>query len=895
MTGAGTDARSTARAVTRAATQTAAHPIRLLVLATLLVLAPACEEVTVSVVDVASVTVDPGNVTLVTDGSTQLLATPRDAAGRPLSGRSITWSSENPGVATVTPSGAVSGMAPGAARIVATAEGVTGTAQVTVQPGPQIVLSREATGFTSPLGGGTLTAEPVQVTNGGGGSLAGLSALVEYGTGQPSGWLSAEFQGSTAPTSLVIRATPGALAAGSYSARIRVSAQGSGVSPRFVQVTLGVQAAPPLLQVSPEAVGFASSEGQSAPAPQTVNVTNAGGGTIRSLAASIHYAPGQPGGWLTAALDGATAPTSLRLQVDPSGLVAEVYDAQVRISSPDTPGGDALVQVRFRFGEPPPRLAFDPARVFLTREEGAAPPAPVRVEVENTGGGSVGAMTVRTEFTPGSPQGWFTAALEGSTAPSAVGLVFRDVVLPLGSQVARVLVDSPDAANTPVALDVEVQVIPRPSAALSTISADPDSIPADGVSTSTVTVTLLDPRGAPLGRGGDDVQVVASAGSMGATEDLGNGTYRAILASSTTEEAASVTALLRGEPLADTARIVFHVAPDPEPDPEPDAGASGLSVTPDTLAIGDTATVTVQLRDAEGSALTTSGDAVFLATTLGTLDPSGGLSTDGVFASAFSADSAGTAEITAYLGADASGAVIGTATVTVEAGEPDPGTSELTMQLEGEALATDGTLPIRIQLRDADGYALARSGDVVYLTTTLGSLDPPRGETTAGAFESQFTASAAGEAEIIAFLEVDGGGQEIGRLTVRVEEGAPDAQASQLSVESARLAPNTTTRVRVQLRDSAGNVLSTSGVPIFLTTTRGQITPSRGETANGIFDATFSSSQNGSVDIRAYLGTDATAPLIGVVTVVVQSSGSDGLAASGTAVAVQVALHEISR
>jgi hypothetical protein len=1061
------------------------RPARILVLAALLGLAAACEEVTVSVLDVASVTVDPGNVTLVADASTRLTAIPRDANGRSLSGRSITWSSENPGVAAVTPSGTVQAVAPGEARIVAQAEGVSGTAQVTVQPGPRIVLSRSTMEFTGPRGGGVLPAEAVQVTNGGGGSLSGLAAQVEYGTGQAGGWLTAELQGTTAPASLVIRATPGALAAGSHTARIRITAQGPGVAPGFLDVTLVVQTAPPLLQVSPEAVGFASSEGQGAPAPQAVSVTNAGGGTIGSLSTAIQYASGQPEGWLTAGLDGTTAPTSLRLQVDPTGLLAEVYDAEVRVSSPDTPGGDARVQVRFRVGEPPPRLAFLPSRVLVVREEEATPPAPVRVAVENVGGGAVGGMTVRTEFPPGEPQGWVTAALEGSNAPSAVALVFQDVALPLGSQVAQVLVDSPDAANTPVALEVEIQVIPRPSATTSTLTADPDSIPADGVSTSTVTVILLDPRGVPLGRGGDDVEVIASTGSTGATADLGDGRYRAILTSSPAEDVAAVTALLRGVPLADTARVVFgprpvpdagtselSVTPDtlaigdtatvtvqlrdadgaalttsgdavflattlgildpagglssdgvfaaaftadsvgtaeitaylgtdasgdvigtatvtvevaPEPDPEPDAGTSELSVTPDTLAIGDTATVTVQLRDADGAALTTSGDAVFLATTLGILDPAGGLSSDGVFAAAFTADSAGTAEITAYLGTDASGDVIGTATVTVEvapepdpepdagtselsvtpdtlaigdtatvtvqlrdadgvalttsgdavflattlgildpagglstdgvfaatftadsagtagitaylgtdasgdvigtaivtveAGDPDPGTSELTMELEeGETLAPDGTLPIRIQLRDADGYALARSGDVVYLTTTLGSLDPPRGETTAGSFESIFSAGEAGSAEITAFLEVDGAGVEIGRLTVKVEEPAPDAQASELTVASARLAPNATTQVRVQLRDREGNALTTSGVSIFLTTTRGQIIPSGGETTNGIFEATFSSSQNGSTDIAAYLGTDATAPLIGVVTVVVQSSGSDGLA-----------------
>jgi hypothetical protein len=863
----------------------ARRPFRLLLLAVLLALAPACEEVTVSVVDVASVTVDPGAVTLVPEASTQLSATPRDAAGRALPGRDVTWSSENPGVAGVSPSGTVQGVVPGTAIIVATSDGVSGSAQVTVQPGPRIVLSRQTVGFTGPQGGGTLAPEAVQVTNGGGGTLAGLSTAVEFGAGGPGGWLEATLQGTSAPTSLAIRATPGTLAAGSYQARVRLTAQGASVAPGLVEVTLTVQPVAPLLQVSPEAVGFSSSEGEGPPASQTVTVSNGGGGIIRSLSTSIAYAAGQPGGWLTAELDARTAPTALRLQVDPAGLAAGIFDAQVRVSSPDTPGGDATVQVRFRFGEPPPRLAFVPTRVLVIQEEDAPPPSPVQVRVENTGGGQVGAMTVRTEFAPGTPQGWVTTTLAGSSAPSTVSLVFQPVVLPLGSHVARVVVDSPDAVNTPVELDVERQVIPRPSVATSRIEAEPDSLPADGVSTSQITVTLLDPRGAPVDRGGDDVEILSSAGTIGSTADLGEGRYRAVLTASTTEEAAVVSALLRGQPLADTARVVFGPTPEPDPDPEPDAGASGLAVAPDTLAVGDTAVVTVQLRDADGVALTTSGDAVFLATSLGSVDPAGGLSTEGLFTAVFVSDSAGTAEITAFLGSDASGDLIGTATVTVEAeagaGDPDPESSELTMELEGDTFATDGTLTIRIQLRDSDETPLTRSGDVVFLTTTLGTLDPPRGETTEGAFTSVFTATEAGTADIAAFLEVNGQEREIGQLTLTVVEGAPDAEASQLTVGSARLGPNVSTSVRVELRDSAGNRLTTSGVPIFLTTTRGQVTPASGTTVNGVFGATFSSAQLGSADISAFLGTDATAPRIGLVTVVVQSSGEDGMTSEG--------------
>jgi len=79
------------------------------------------------------VTVTPasGGVTV---GATLLLsATTKDAGGNVLTGYAITWASGTPAVATVSPSGVVSGVAVGSATITATSEGQSGTATIAVQ------------------------------------------------------------------------------------------------------------------------------------------------------------------------------------------------------------------------------------------------------------------------------------------------------------------------------------------------------------------------------------------------------------------------------------------------------------------------------------------------------------------------------------------------------------------------------------------------------------------------------------------------------------------------------------------------------------------------------------------------------------------------------------------
>ena len=91
--------------------------------------------VTVNPVPVASVAVSPASATVTIGASVQLTATPLDANGNPLSGRTVTWASGNTAVATVSTSGLVNGVAGGSTAITATSEGKTGNSAVTVPTG----------------------------------------------------------------------------------------------------------------------------------------------------------------------------------------------------------------------------------------------------------------------------------------------------------------------------------------------------------------------------------------------------------------------------------------------------------------------------------------------------------------------------------------------------------------------------------------------------------------------------------------------------------------------------------------------------------------------------------------------------------------------------------------
>ena len=81
---------------------------------------------------VATVTVAPNPATVGVGATVQLTATLKDAGGNELSGRSVTWSSDATGVATVSTNGLVSGVAVGSANVSATSENKSGAAAVSV-------------------------------------------------------------------------------------------------------------------------------------------------------------------------------------------------------------------------------------------------------------------------------------------------------------------------------------------------------------------------------------------------------------------------------------------------------------------------------------------------------------------------------------------------------------------------------------------------------------------------------------------------------------------------------------------------------------------------------------------------------------------------------------------
>ena len=119
---------------------------------------------------VVTVTVVPSQVPLMVGETADLIATPRDENSQPLVGRAVSFSSDNPLIATVSGDGHVVAVSPGLTVVRATVEGKVGTANIAVssRPAAQLDFQNEP---TTAAAGAPLPAIRIEVQNDQGGAV----------------------------------------------------------------------------------------------------------------------------------------------------------------------------------------------------------------------------------------------------------------------------------------------------------------------------------------------------------------------------------------------------------------------------------------------------------------------------------------------------------------------------------------------------------------------------------------------------------------------------------------------------------------------------------------------------------------------------------------------------
>ncbi len=429
----------------------------LLFTAVLLVLLGGCKDVNVTIVGASQVSISPSNTVVRVGATTRLTGSVLSSDGQTLAGRAIQWTSLNEDIASVDSTGLVLGLAAGDATIRATSEGVSGTAHVTVTSGPAIQATPGTVEFLGVHNGANPGDRAVALTNIGDGTLNGLDVSVSYPAGGPTGWLSANLAGRTAPATLVLGATLSGLPIGTYTATATITSPVASNSPFTLPVQLQVLAATPAIALGANTVGFSAVQNGGNPAAQAVAVTNAGGGTLTGLSVSVSYASGQPTGWLSATLGSSNAPTSITLAAATGSLAAGSYTATVRVASGVAQNSPQDITVTFTVGAAAPVIRAQPTSLTFSGTTPASQP----VQLTNTGGGTLSGLSVSVIYPGGQPSGWLSTSLSGTTAPATLTVSAAAGTLAAGTYTATVRITAPGAANSP--LDVPVSyTVPQP-------------------------------------------------------------------------------------------------------------------------------------------------------------------------------------------------------------------------------------------------------------------------------------------------------------------------------------------------------------------------------------------------------------------------------------------------
>lgn len=186
------------------------------------------------------------------------------------------------------------------------------TVTFVVGSGQSIVLSATTASFTSATGGANPAGQTISVTDGGSGTLPGLAAAVTYPTGEPTGWLSATLNQTTAPATLTITPNTAGMTSGTHGAIVTVSSSLSDVVPRTVAVVVTLLAPSVIINAGnneaamagttlPTAPSVLVRDGFGAPMPGlsvTFAVTAGNGALTSPVATTDVNGIASPGNWL---------------------------------------------------------------------------------------------------------------------------------------------------------------------------------------------------------------------------------------------------------------------------------------------------------------------------------------------------------------------------------------------------------------------------------------------------------------------------------------------------------------------------------------------------------------------------------------------------------------------
>lgn len=273
---------------------------------------------------------------------------------------------------------------------------------------------------------------------------------------------------------------------------------GSTLAPALFHIIVTAQQTSPRIALSASSASFSGTVGAANPQAQQIGVTNAGGGTLSGVAATVGYASGQPSNWLTATLSTTTAPATLTLAPVLGSLGAGTYSATVAITSTATGVTNSpqsiLVNFTVASTASAPTIALSSSSLSFATTTGGASPAPQSVSITNSGSGTLSGLSSSVTYQAGQPTGWLATSLGGATSPATLTITLTTGALAAGSYGAVVSVSSTTAGVTNSPQSISVNLTVATGVATGALSIGVTGVPTPGGVSATVNATVSGPN-----------------------------------------------------------------------------------------------------------------------------------------------------------------------------------------------------------------------------------------------------------------------------------------------------------------------------------------------------------------------------------------------------------------
>ena len=354
------------------------------------------------------------------------------------------------------------------------------------------------------------------------------------------------------------------------------------------------------------------------------------------------------------------------------------------------------------------------------------------------------------------------------------------------------------------------------------IQIEPDSIPADGISTAKGIIRIKDEKGnfisSPNGR---TIELSTTLGTVTSPVKIQPGAQEEIATITSGQIAGTAKVTASSSPLKEATALVDFV---------PNEAGLDIQIEPESIPADgkSTAKITIKIKDARGDFIPSqNGRIVELSTTLGTItSPIKILPGEmEVTATITSGQIAGTAEVVASLspvkGEEKSLRITGSITFTV----PVSNEAGLDIQIEPESIPADGISTARgiIRIKDEKGnFISSPNGRTIELSTTLGTVTSPV-KIQPGAQEEIATITSG---QIAGTAKVTASSSPLKEATALVDFVPNEAGLDiQIEPESIPADGKSTAMITIKIKDARGDFIPSQNEKIVeLCTTLGEVT-----------------------------------------------------------------------